>query len=110
VEKAYLRILSQQIIDAARDGCKELTSSAVETTADVLDLSKSGREFVTAELAQELLKPLLAPGTAHDRSSTLSHPSTTRIISRATPIVCLFSFYYCAQVLQMETHVPGAFK
>lgn len=62
VERAYLRILSQAIMEHAKNGCADVASAGDGMTGQSLDLSHTGRDFMTAELAQELLAPMLAPG------------------------------------------------
>lgn len=64
VERAYFRILSQQVVESARDGCASFANREHATAAigDVLDLSSSGREFLTRDLAQQVLDPMLRGG------------------------------------------------
>jgi len=61
-ERAYFRILSQTVIESVRNGCSDVQAAAAASSSDFLDLSHGGREFMTAELATELLAPLTAPG------------------------------------------------
>jgi hypothetical protein len=70
VEKAYLRILSQSILDCVKDGCPPVIDAlgAAPGAVDSLDLSGTGREFVTPELAEELLQPMLAEDMRRSRA------------------------------------------
>jgi hypothetical protein len=63
-EQAYLRILSQSILDFVKNGGKigAAGTGAAAATADRLDLSGSGREFLTKELASSFLEPMQQPG------------------------------------------------
>jgi hypothetical protein len=79
-ERAYLRILSQSIIEHVRNGCQIETAMDTGNSADGrLDLSKSGREFITEDLARMLLEPMLKKGElycSHNCTSHLCLPAT----------------------------------
>jgi hypothetical protein len=67
VQRAYLRILSQHLIECAKDGCASVSAASAAFSGESLDVSATGREFVTKELAEELLAPMLKQGTSPRR-------------------------------------------
>eukprot|EP00892_Ulva_mutabilis_P012690 jgi/Ulvmu1/9794/UM056_0034.1 len=63
VERAYLRILSQKVSEIVKNGGKYNQNEQTDVSGESLDLSSTGREFVSEALAKKLLKPLLDPGS-----------------------------------------------
>lgn len=68
VERAYLRILSQNVLDIVKSGCQNKQTETTNLSGDSLDLSSTGREFVNEALAKKLLQPLLDPGVTARRA------------------------------------------
>lgn len=62
VQRAYFRILSQYILECSQDGCASVGAAAQTVTGAAFDVSSTGREFVTKELAEEMFAPMLKPG------------------------------------------------
>jgi hypothetical protein len=49
-------------MEHAKNACADVANAGDAMTGQSLDLSHTGRAFMTAELAKELLAPMLAPG------------------------------------------------
>lgn len=69
MQRAYFRILGQHVVECAKDGCAaahegQERAAAASGSGDTLDLSPSGREFMTKELAEQMLQPMLAEGVS----------------------------------------------
>lgn len=58
-----MRILSQNVLEIVKNGCHNNENADSNVSGDSLDLSSTGREFVSQALARKLLQPLLEPGT-----------------------------------------------
>jgi hypothetical protein len=75
VQRAYFRILSQHLIESVQDGCASVTASTETLTGDTFDVSNTGREFVTKEVATKLFEPMLRQGPPVGlRFSDCMHP------------------------------------
>lgn len=63
VQRAYFRVLSQLLIECVQDGCATITAAAAYThSGDAFDISHSGRELLTKEMATKLFQPMLRQG------------------------------------------------
>lgn len=77
-EQAYLRILSQNVLDFAKNGGTGGSGAGAAATEGCLDLSGSGREFLTRELATSLLEAMQKPGMF--RFPTLHEVPANRVV------------------------------
>lgn len=64
VQRAYIRILSENLLQCVASGCDgaEAAQHGMQADSNAVDVSGSGREFVTATMAEKLFAPMLKEG------------------------------------------------
>ena len=62
LDPKHRSVLSQKVLEIVKNGGKYNQNEQTDVSGESLDLSSTGREFVSEALATKLLKPLLDPG------------------------------------------------